>query len=118
MCRGPRAAVRGACERGSEGGLRGGLGRDPPEWPMDTPEAQFRSEVRGSLRGVGPTVSRKTVADFRRSGRGPEGVRNGSGRGPEGALSWRSFWSHSGGDFEVISAVILRALKHHIREHC
>ena len=70
MCRGPRAGVRGARERGSEGGLRG-----YPEWSTDTPEAQFRSEVRGSLPCLRVVSSPYRRADFRRSGRGLPRVR-------------------------------------------
>ena len=54
---------------------------------MDTPEAQLRREVRGSV----PEGS-----DFRRSGTGQARVRHGSGRcvvlGTILGLVWESFW--------------------------
>ena len=68
--------MRGGVRGGPRGGLRGGL----PEWALDTPEAQFKSEVKGSLRGPRVTLSLYKIEDFRRSGTGQGGVREGSGR--------------------------------------
>ena len=65
MCRGPRAGVGGARERGSEGGLRGRL-REAPKSRQLTPRKRSSDERSGGLYGVAVRQARaRGFCDFR-----------------------------------------------------
>ena len=89
---------RGACEKGSEGGLRGGSWEPPPESPNDTPEAQLGGEVRGSLRGLVRQACAGRFLDFR----GAPEVRRRSAAGPPEVRPRSRPSAHTFGEFAVV----------------